>query len=533
MFNLFKNLQEKFINLLKEIKLFFSSGKDKAVKVVKKLTVQYLNDPSTPDLKQSVYLPANNFMKLSVNKMTTTGGSVVGTVQWQAENAYINLVNCLNSFQKYFPANVKRWAATSVLRIFPRAGYDANAYYDRSSLKFFYFNSYVDKKMIYTIESSDIVTHELGHAILDAIRPDFWSAAAFEVGAFHESFGDLNALLSVLQYDMVLNKILQTTGGNLRQNNFVSQLAEQFGTSLGISFGLRNAFNQVLYENPATLPVDGDGLTMEVHSFSVVWTGAFYDVFVSIFEKLGKSKANLILARDIVTKLLFEAITKVPVSVKFFNSLAKCMIDADKKFYAGAYSSILTTVFKKRNILTSSDVSKLQNNISVQGVQKENYLFKNNKEIFLTTNHNKEKIKVQLACDSFHCDDKNTLNALAIFDNQEESIKQAEIFVDYLFKKDLVGNKKKHSWFIDKDNENKLTRSKIQCDSLGFRNNCTIEGQPEYGKCWKPENNSGCCPYGCPKIEPIEETVYKSCATRYSACNNTTVYSSCNNNIIS
>ena len=529
MINLFKNLYEKFINLFQDIKSFLSSGKNIPNKVIKKLTVQYLNDPTTPDLKQSVYLPANNFMKLTVNKMTATGGSIVGTVQWQAENAYINLVNCLNSLQKYFPLSVKRWAATNVLRVFPRAGYDANAYYDRSSLKFFYFNSDIDRKMIYTVDSSDIVTHELGHAILDSIRPDFWDAAAFEVGAFHESFGDLVALLNILQYDMVLNKFLQTTNGNLRQNTFVSELAEQFGTALGISFGLRNAFNQVLYENPATLPVDGDGLTMEVHSFSTVWTGAFYDVFVSIFEKLGNSKANLIKTRDIVTKLLFEAVTKVPTSVSFFNSLAKCMIDADKKFYAGAYSSTMIAVFKNRNILTPSDVTKLQNNISVQGVQKENHLFKNNKEIFIATSYSKEKIKVQLACDSFHCDDKNTLNALAVFDNQEESVKHAESFLDYLFKKDLIGNKQKHNWFIDKNNGNKLTRSKIQCDSLGFRNNCTIEGQPEHGKCWKPKNNSGCCPYGCPEIEPIEENVYKSCATRYSACNNTTVYSSCNN----
>ena len=530
MISLFKKIYEKILNLLQKI-MIFNCWKNISARVSKKLTLQYLNDPATPDLKQNVYLPTNNFMKINVNKMTTTGGSLLGTVQWQAENAYINLVNCLNSLQKYFPANVKRWAATSILRVFPRAGYDANAYYDRSSLKFFYFNSYVDKKIIYTVESSDIITHELGHAILDAIRPDFWDAAAFEIGAFHESFGDLNAMISILQYDMVLNKILQTTGGNLRQNNFVSELAEQFGTALGISFGLRNAFNQMAYQDPNTLPTDGDGLTMEVHSFSVVWTGAFYDIFVSIFEKLGNSKANLILARDIVTKLLFEAITKVPLSITFFNSLAKCMIDADKKFYAGAYSSILITVFKKRNILTPSDVAKLQNKIAIQGIQKENHLFKNNKEIFIETSHNKEKIKVQLACDSFHCDDKNVLNALAIFDNQEESIKQAEFFVDYLFKKGLVGTKEKHNWFIDKDNENKLTRSKIQCDSLGFRNNCTIEGQPEYGKCWKPDNNSGCCPYGCPKIEPIEETVYKSCATRYSSCNNTTVYSSCNNTI--
>ena len=521
-------------NLFKFIFNFFNNKKDLDAKVVKKPTLHYLNDPTTPDLKENVILPNNSFMPLTVRNMTATGGSALGTVAWQAENAYISLVNCLNSLQKYFPTTVKKWAATSNLVVFPRAGNDANAYYDRSSLKFFYFNSFVDKKLIYTVESSDIVTHELGHAILDSIRPDFWSAAAFEIGAFHESFGDLIALLNMLQYDMVLDKMMISTGGNLRQNNFVSELAEQFGKALNISHGLRNAFSSQAYVDPNSLPSNGNGLIKEVHSFSIVWTGAFYDLLVSIYEKLGKTKASLIQARDISTKLLFNSIIKVPSSVKFMNSLAKCMIDADKTINKGAFNAILISVFKNRNILTAADVKSLSTaNITMLKAEKSNYLFKNDKKIFITSNNNDKKIKVQLACDSYHCDDKNKLNALATFSDEMSSIDEARNFVDYLYSKDLLGSEDKHNWFIDSENDNMLTRRKIQCDSLGFRNNCTIEGQPEYGKCWKPDNNSGCCPYGCPKIEPIEPTVYKSCAVRYSACNNNIISSNCNNSIIS
>ena len=521
-------------NLFKFILNFFNNKMDLDVSVIKKPTLHYINDPSTPDLKENVILPVNRFMPLTVKSMTVSGGSVVGTVAWQAENAYISLVNCLNSLQKYFPTTVKKWAATSNLIVFPRAGKDANAYYDRSSLKFFYFNSYVNGKLIYTIESSDIVTHELGHAILDSIRPDFWSAAAFEIGAFHESFGDLIALLNILQYDMVLNKIMISTGGNLRQNNFVSELAEQFGNALNISHGLRNSFNSQVYVDPNTLPTSGNGLIKEVHSFSIVWTGAFYELLVSIYEKLGKSKPALIQARDIVTKLLFTAITKVPSNVKFMNSLAKCIIDADKIFYKSAYSAILISVFKNRNILTPADVKILSNsNIKMLNNEKPNYLFKNDKKIFITSDKSDRKIKVQLACDSYHDDDKNKLNALSVFGDEISSIDEAKSFVDYLFDKNLIGEDEKHNWFIDSQNDNMLTRRRIQCDSLGFRNNCTIEGQPEYGKCWKPKNNSGCCPYGCPDVETVEPTVYKNCSIRYSSCNNKIIDSNCNNSIIS
>lgn len=523
-----------FSNLFKFIFSFLNNKKNLNVDVVKKPTLHYLNDPTTPDLKENVLLPNNNFMPVTVRNMTTTGGSALGTLAWQAENAYISLVSCLNNLQKYFPTTVKKWAATSNLIVFPRAGKDPNAYYDRASLKFFYFNSYADNKVVYTVESGDIVTHELGHAILDAIRPDFWSAAAFEIGAFHESFGDLIALLNMLQYDVVLDKMMTSTGGNLRQNNFVSELAEQFGKALNIPHGLRNAFSSQVYVNPNSLPSGGNGLTKEVHSFSIVWTGAFYDLLVSIYEKLGKTKTSLIQARDIATKLLFNSIVKVPSSVKFMNSLAKCMIDADKKTNKGAFTAILIAVFKNRNILTAADAKILSSgNITVLDTKNPNYLFKNDKRIFITSDKNDKKIKVQLACDSYHCDDKNKLNALATFGDEMLSIEEAKNFVDYLYSKDLLGNEDKHNWFVDSSNDNMLTRRKVQCDSLGFRNNCTIEGQPEHGKCWKPDNNSGCCPYGCSKIEPVEPTIYKSCAVRYTACNNNIVSSSCNNPIVS
>jgi hypothetical protein len=44
-----------------------------------------------------------------------------------------------------------------------------------------------------------VVCHELGHAILDALKPQLFNVASTEAGAFHEAFGDISAILCALQ----------------------------------------------------------------------------------------------------------------------------------------------------------------------------------------------------------------------------------------------------------------------------------------------------------------------------------------------
>ena len=71
-----------------------------------------------------------------------------------------------------------------------------------------------------------------------------------------------------------------------------------------------------------------------------------------------------------------------------------------------------------------------------------------------------------------------------------------------MIEKNLIND----TWKVNADNV--LERDHIRCD--GFINNCTVEGQPEYGKCWKYAT-SGCgCggPYGCaPEPKKVEKPV--------------------------
>lgn len=79
------------------------------------------------------------------------------------------------------------------LKIYPYAGEMKNAFYDRTNqcLKFYYFYDQNTQKTVYTCQSADIVAHEAGHAILDALRPGYFESQDPQTGGLHEAFGDL------------------------------------------------------------------------------------------------------------------------------------------------------------------------------------------------------------------------------------------------------------------------------------------------------------------------------------------------------
>ena len=97
---------------------------------------------------------------------------------------------------------VSRWEPGAVLPVGLDEGDDLNAFYDRKHLAFFHHHV-DDDTTVYSGESPDVVCHEMGHACLDAHRPELWDAPFIEAGSFHESFGDMSAMLSALQLQSV------------------------------------------------------------------------------------------------------------------------------------------------------------------------------------------------------------------------------------------------------------------------------------------------------------------------------------------
>src|SRR5262249_32163299 len=180
---------------------------------------------------------------------------------------------------------------------------DFNAFYARDSgLNF--FHGLVDQVSpnvtVYSAESPHVVCHELGHAILDAVKPELFDAMSNEVSAFHEAFGDMSSMLCALQIPSLRQYVLDQTGGILNTNSRLSQLARQLGWAIRVEIApdavdddcLRNACNSFFYQDPAGLPPSAPAsqLSSEPHSFSRVFSGAFLDVLAGMYQ-VGPARA--------------------------------------------------------------------------------------------------------------------------------------------------------------------------------------------------------------------------------------------------
>jgi hypothetical protein len=174
-----------------------------------------------------------------------------------------------------FPANH--------LVLVPHAFDDANAYYDRTSktLKFGWYKVEEDENVdlppgsiIYSCLSHDIIAHELTHALLDGMRGRF-DRTNGDVGAFHEAFADLVALLLRFSYPTVVKDIIFRTKGDLRKDDdwlhFVFELAEGKG---------KRALRSIDLEGTKKYEPDG-----EEHDRGTVLVSAIIDAFVTIYSR--------------------------------------------------------------------------------------------------------------------------------------------------------------------------------------------------------------------------------------------------------
>jgi hypothetical protein len=245
------------------------------------------------------------------------------------------------------------------MRVVLDEGEDFNAYYGHDGLHFFHGEA--ANEVVYSGESPDIVCHELGHAVLDALKPELWDAAGAEIAAFHESFGDMSAMLSALMLPSLRTEVLAETGGNLGRASRLSRLAEQLGWALRQSYPdaveadcLRNAANSWFYRDPIGLSPRGPASTLssEPHSFSRVFTGAFLEVLAGMYSARGAGgEGDLEAVAMAAGRLLLEAISAAPVVPNYFSQVAAHMIEADHNS-GRKYRDALGTAFMRHGILS-------------------------------------------------------------------------------------------------------------------------------------------------------------------------------------
>ena len=307
-------------------------------------------------LQQRFTIEIDGPQKLAIYKPGTDGFRY-----WNAFDALHRSVKFWRTTLERAKCRAKDWVPGSPIRVGLVEGDELNAYYDRKRLSF--FRARVGGTVVYSGESPDVLAHELGHAVLDSIQRKLWAAASDEIAAFHESFADISSICTALQLESLRRAAINETGVTFYGSSRVSRLAEQLGWAIrqvradaSEADCLRNAVNTFCYQPPHTLPYDAPStmLSSEPHSFSRVFTSAFFGMLCNMFDgkRSGKPKADELLdVTNDAAVILVKAIEAATVRGNFYNEVAQEMLVADQETFSGEYEQAIRSSFVRRGIL--------------------------------------------------------------------------------------------------------------------------------------------------------------------------------------
>ena len=173
------------------------------------------------------------------------------------------------------------------LRIYPHALRTDNAYYspEKKALLFGYFpaistaeDATAPGSMVFTCLSSDIIAHEMSHALLDGLHRRFQEVSNPDVLAFHEAFADIVALLQHFTNGELVRFEIGRARGKLSSAELLGGLAQQFGEGIRRGGPLRDYLSPEIEKlNYAT--------TEEVHERGSILVYAVYQAFLKIVER--------------------------------------------------------------------------------------------------------------------------------------------------------------------------------------------------------------------------------------------------------
>jgi hypothetical protein len=230
-------------------------------------------------------------------------------------------------------------------------------------------------------QNFDVLAHELGHSLIFAEVgiPNRFTETD-EYGGFHESAGDLVAIVSSLHFDKLADTLLQHSRGNLFTVNELARVGE-----LSDVRQIRNAFN---YQRMSTV-------STEPHDLSQPLTGAMFDVMVEVYQKnlvaaglisqeladrsyhgpdeniddreiqeefahafegkAGGFKTALLQARDSVGLILAHAWDNLSPDFLSYLDAGLALLDADQALSAGSHRETIRDCFSWREITLPED----------------------------------------------------------------------------------------------------------------------------------------------------------------------------------
>jgi len=201
----------------------------------------------------------------------------------------------------------------------------------------------------------DVIAHELGHSIVfgkmkfpaNMTLNTEWYSVKNKTNnrdflAFHESCGDLVAIVSSLHHRKVVNYLLANAGDNLAAANIVSNVGE-----LGKRSSIRYASNGRKMSEFGGNPADTD-----VHALSEVLTGAVYAAAVDAYRDARRKKSAAVAvghARDWLGRVLAGTWSQLSPDGLTFLKVRDAMIEADAAL-KGNMEKALVAQFRSRGI---------------------------------------------------------------------------------------------------------------------------------------------------------------------------------------
>lgn len=253
-----------------------------------------------------------------------------------------------------------RWRTRQKLRLVPHAFEGRNAYFDpqRRAVLFGYYRAdrrdpgaNLPGQMIFTCLSTDIVAHEVTHAIVHRLRRYYSEATNPDVFAWHEAFADLVALFQHFIHHDVVIEAVTATSGDLRKNSGLLELAREFGESSGRGAALRSAIG-------TERTPDRFQSATEPHERGACFVAAVFDAYLDVYQqkiadllRIATSGSGVLppgrLPPDLVTRVADEAVKcadrmlgmvvrafdYLPVLDVTFGDVVRAIVTADRKLY--------------------------------------------------------------------------------------------------------------------------------------------------------------------------------------------------------
>jgi len=132
--------------------------------------------------------------------------------------------------------------------------------------------------MVFACLSSDIIAHEMTHALLDGLHRRFEEVSNLDVPAFHEGFADIVALFQHFTISELVRFEIGRVRGDLSAEGLLGGLAKQFGEGSGQRGPLRN------YVKVSDAKLRYEDVT-EAHARGSILVYAVYEAFRKIVAR--------------------------------------------------------------------------------------------------------------------------------------------------------------------------------------------------------------------------------------------------------